>query len=263
MNVDAVVPAVFDCGTVEGVERAAAAGVDGIEFFDPQREDREAVLGAVEAADLEVAGTLAVGAGANIDERDRGFIADPDSHDDAVEDLTRSVEIADEVGARSLVSTVGPELQGVAADAQHRAIVDVLRSVAPTAEQLGVTVVVEPLNTRVDHPGYYLTDSAEAYELVEAVDSPAVKLLFDVYHQQITEGDVIRNLRNHLPSVGHVHIADNPGRNEPGTGELAYERVLGALADAGYDGYVGCEFTPTGDPEGALADVVAMAERSR
>jgi len=88
-------------------------------------------------------------------------------------------------------------------------------------------------------------------------------VLFDVYHQQISEGDLIRNIREHVEDIGHVHIADNPGRHEPGTGEIAYRRVFEAIADAGYEGYVGCEFTPTGDPEAALADVVEMADRAR
>jgi hydroxypyruvate isomerase len=259
MRVDAVVPAVYDCGLEEGVRRAAEAGVDGFEFFDLDA-DLDSLVETAEEAGVEIAGTLAAGAGANIGDPDGDAVSYPDSHDTAVADLERSLEVAADIGAHGLVSTVGQSVDTVADDAQHRAVVSVLRAVAPLAEELGVTVVVEPLNRRVDHPGYYLDSSYEAYEIVDAVDSPAVKVLYDVYHQQITEGDVIRNIRNHAEAIGHVHIADNPGRHEPGTGELNYANVFEAIEGSAYDGFVGCEFSPTGDPDEALEDVVELAE---
>jgi hydroxypyruvate isomerase len=262
-EVDATLPALFDADLEDAIERAAAAGVDGVEFFDWEGADLDAVAAAAAEHGVEFAGTLAAGAGANIDERDRAFLSDPDCHDAAVADLERSLSVAAEYGAGVLVSTVGPDVDALPDDAQHRAIVDVYRAVAPTAEELGVTIAVEPLNRRVNHPGYYLESSYEAYEIVHAVDSPNVAVLFDVYHQQISEGDVIRNVEEHVDDIGHIHVADNPGRHEPGTGEIAYERVFEAIADAGYEGYVGCEFSPTGDPEAALEAVVEMADRAR
>jgi hydroxypyruvate isomerase len=104
----------------------------------------------------------------------------------------------------------------------------------------------------------WLSSSHEGYKLLTAVDSPNAKLLFDVYHQQITEGNVTANLVDHVEHVGHVHVADVPGRAEPGTGELDYESIIGALAEAGYDGYVECEFWPEGDPETAVERVGQM-----
>lgn len=141
---------------------------------------------------------------------------------------------------------------------QHNAIVRALRAVAGHAERTGVTLLVEPVNTRVDHPGIYLTSSYEGYAIVEAVDSPNVKLLYDVYHQQIAEGNLVANVREHVDQIGHVHVGDVPGRHEPGTGEINYPNVLQAFADAGYDGYVGCEFEPIGEPEDAIRAVGAL-----
>jgi len=112
----------------------------------------------------------------------------------------------------------------------------------------------------LDPEAVHLTSSYEGYKIVDAVDSPAVRLLYDVYHQQITEGNLIANVRNHVDLIGGVHVADVPGRHEPGTGEIRYPAVLSALADAGYGGYIGCEFEPTGDPEDAIRDVRAMIE---
>jgi hydroxypyruvate isomerase len=168
-----------------------------------------------------------------------------------------------EFGGDSLVVTVGQDQRDLEEAVQQNAIVRVLRDVAPHAEDQGVTVVAELLNTRVDHPGYFLTTTGQGAEIVEAVDSPDVKILYDVYHQQITEGDVIRRFQNNVDAIGHVHIADNPGRNEPGTGELNYDRIFEAIADTDYDGYVSCEFSPTGDPDAVFADIVEMANRAR
>jgi hydroxypyruvate isomerase len=147
-------------------------------------------------------------------------------------------------------------VDGLDRETQYENVVEVLSTVAPDAEEAGVTLALEPLNTAVDHPGYYLTSSAEGFDIVDDVDSPGVRLLYDVYHQQITEGNVIQTVTENVDRIGHVHVADVPGRHEPGTGELNYANVFSALDDAGYDGYVGCEFRPTGDPESAMDAVL-------
>ncbi|RKD88879.1 TIM barrel protein [Halopiger aswanensis] len=118
--------------------------------------------------------------------------------------------------------------------------------------------MVEPLNNPVNHRGYYLDSSYAAYEIVDAVDSPVVSVLFDVYHQQIVEGNVIANLTENLEFVGYVHVADVPGRHEPGTGELNYWCVFEALDEAGYDGYVGLEYAPATFSATLLAATVSL-----
>lgn len=226
----------------ERIDRAAAAGADAIEFWGWQDKDLDAIAEVCADAGVELAAML--GADASL--------TDPGGTDTAVRDLERSIEVATEVGCSNLIVTVGPEQEDVDRDAQHDAIVDALSRVAPIAEDAGIALGVEPLNTAVDHPEYYLSSTAEGREIVRAVDNPAVGLLFDVYHQQITEGDVTRRLTDAVDDLTYVHIADNPGRNEPGTGELNYETILSALADAGYDGHVGCEFSPVGDDSEAV-----------
>jgi hydroxypyruvate isomerase len=262
-QVGVTVPAVFECDLQEGIERSAAAGADAIEFFDWESADPEAVRATAAANDVAVGGTLATGAGSNLGDRDEPAISDPEDHDQAVEDIERSIAATDRFGGDTLVVTVGPRIDTLSRAAQHNAVVRVLRAVAPTAERHDVTVVIEPLNTRVSHPGYFLQRSDRGFEIVEAVDSPNVKLLFDIFHQQVTEGNVTQNLTEGIDHVGHVHIADVPGRHEPGTGELNYQNVFAAIAETGYDAVVSCEFTPDGDPDTAVADVVRMAETVR
>jgi hydroxypyruvate isomerase len=134
-------------------------------------------------------------------------------------------------------------------------IVRAFQEAAVVAEGEGITLLLEPLNWLVDHAGYYLSSSQEAFEMVQEIDSPAVRVLFDVYHQQITEGNLIMNLTQHLDLVAHVHVADVPGRHEPGTGEINYRNVLAAIKRAGYDGYVGLEYIPSVDSMASLAPI--------
>lgn len=258
MNASAVPWGFFpDASTEEAIERVAAAGADAIELLD---------LGECspgEAADLaaehgiEIAVLQATGETVGIDNTAPALV-DPASVEQSVAELEGSIEAAAAAGARNLLLVVGQRQPTLARHEQHRALVRVLRAVAPAAEDAGVTIVPEVLNTVDDHPGYYLSDPGEAVEVADAVDSPAVGVLLDVYHQQCQHGDVIETLTGALDYLEHVHFADAPGRTEPGTGELAMERILAALEEAGYDGYVGAEFTPTGDPDETLREAVEL-----
>ena len=133
-----------------------------------------------------------------------------------------------------------------------------LRSLAPLAEEQGVDLYLEPLNSVVDHRGYWLDSSAEGFAIVDAVGSDRVRLLFDIYHMQIMEGDIIASLSADLDKVGHIHVADVPGRHEPGTGELNYANILKRLAALDYEGYVGFEFSPAGDDGRALEAIATL-----
>jgi len=248
----------FDCPVPEAIGHAADAGAEGIGCFDWEAADLDAVSVAAEEHGIVVFGTLAAGAGSEIMDPDAPCMVRPEHHERAVEDIERSLAAAAEVDADHLVVTVGQNQRDLEPAVQQTAVTAVLRAVAPTAEDRGVTVVVEPLNVRVDHPGYFLRTTGRGVEIVDAVDSPRVKLLYDVYHQQITEGNVIGNLRNNHEYVGHVHFADVPGRHEPGTGELNFENLFAALEAAGYDGFVGAELSPTGDPDATLEAIVDL-----
>ncbi|WP_224270913.1 hydroxypyruvate isomerase family protein [Haloprofundus salinisoli] len=224
------------------IGRAADAGAGAIEFWDWREKDLGALRAAADDADILIAGCTA-----------GGVLTDLGATDETVETIRESIATASELDCPTLIVTTGPDQDGASRETQHENIVEILGRVAKEAEDADVTLVVEPLNTAVDHPGYYLTDTAEGVDIVREVDSPSVKLLYDVYHQQVTEGNVIETITENIDHIGHIHIADVPGRHEPGTGEINYENLLAAIDDAGYDGYVGCEFTPTVDPDKALA----------
>jgi hydroxypyruvate isomerase len=231
----------------ERIERLAALDVPA---FDFRHDDPHAIGAAADKHGLDVAYVSGLVGPTN----------DPGAVEERIVEVEDAIDTAADIGCGLLNVSPGQRLAEYDEVEQFEAVVEVLRETVPKAEAAGVTLLLEPLNTRVDHPGSFLSSSYEGYKILSAVDSPNAKLLFDVYHQEITEGDVVRNLRTHLDHVGHVHVADNPGRHEPGTGEIDYEFVIGALADAGYDGYLGCEFTPTGDPADAIRRVQSLVE---
>ncbi|MFK7693970.1 TIM barrel protein [Paenibacillus sp. HJGM_3] len=166
--------------------------------------------------------------------------------------LAETIEACRRLGTRSIISQTGKALEGVSREPQIEAMVETLKRCASLCERANVVLELEPLNGLVDHPGHFLQASDEAVRIIDAVDSPNVKLVFDVYHQQITEGNVTRNATRYRDRINHYHIADNPGRKEPGTGELNYVHILNAINQAGFDGFVGLECGYTVDPDLAL-----------
>ena len=178
-------------------------------------------------------------------------IVHEDAHDAFVDSIAETLEAAKALGCTNIIVTTGNERTDVSRQVQHDNVVKALKAAAKVVEGSGVTLVLEPLNILVDHKGYYLTTTAQGVEIVKEVGSPQVKLLYDVYHQQITEGNLINNIRDNIQHIGHIHIGDVPGRKEPGTGEINYRNVFKAIAETGYDKYVVLECGLSEDVETA------------
>lgn len=168
-----------------------------------------------------------------------------------VDGIGESCEAAAVLGVKKLITQVGPDT-GAAREAQHLSIVDGLKAGAQILERSGVTVMIEPLNTYVNHPGYYLTSSAEAFDIVREVGSPNVRVVFDIYHQQIMEGNIIPNITNNLDCIAHLHAAGHPGRHELQFGESDYRNIFAAVDAADYSGACGLEYKPLLDPMESL-----------
>ena len=133
-----------------------------------------------------------------------------------------------------------------------------MKKMAQAAEDHRVVLVLEPLNPIVDHPAYWLTKMSEAVDIIQEVASPSLKILDDLYHQQLTEGNLIANLTLYAPWIGHFHVAGVPGRHELVGGELDYRNIFAAISKSGYAGYVGLEFSPAGDDEAALKQALTL-----
>jgi hydroxypyruvate isomerase len=227
----------------ERIRAAATAGFSQIEFWATSNKD----LAQVEQALHETG----VGVTCFVSEP-TGRLVDPETHAEFLEGIERSAELATSLEARSLIVVSGDALPGVNRMRQRDAISQALIRAAPIASAAGVQLVLEPLNTRVDHHGYFLDSTIEGLDIVREVNQSAVRLLYDLYHS-VVMGEEPENVLaglGHL--VGHVHIADVPGRHEPGTGTIDWPRQLAALRTAGYSGAIGLEYMPKRDTESSL-----------
>lgn len=160
--------------------------------------------------------------------------------------LKESCAAAKRMGVRRLITQVGNDT-GAERALQHESIVTALKLARPILEESGVTVMIEPLNTYVDHKGYYLWQASEAFDIIREVDHPLVRVVYDIYHQQIMEGNIIPNVTQNLDCIAHLHSAGHPGRHELQFGESDYKVIFKAIDRAGYTGACGLEYRPTMD----------------
>jgi len=177
-----------------------------------------------------------------------------ENHDRIEREITANLELAARWGIANLIVFSGAR-RGLDDATGAEITAEGLRRVAGAAEDARVTLVLELLNSKVDHPDYQADHTAWGVQVCAMVGSPRVKLLYDIYHMQIMEGDIIRTIRDNAAYIGHYHTAGNPGRHEIGTmQELYYPAIMRAIRDTGYNGYVGQEFIPAGDPLTALRE---------
>ena len=221
---------------LEGMETVRATGLSAYEFWNWQGKDLDAIFRRQQELGLTPAAFCTK----------EWNLVDPEQRGTFLEGLKESLAAAGRLGCKTLISQVGSAMPGVSRERQTESIIQGLKAAAPLLEDVGVRLAFEPLNA-INHGGYFLERSGDALEIAEAVDSPWVTILFDFYHQQITEGDLIRRSLSMLGRIGHVHCAGNPGRHELDIGEIRYDAVFRALRDNGYSGFLGLEYSPTRD----------------
>lgn len=223
----------------ELIHAVAAMGYDGIELAD------ETLWPAIVEVGLAV-----------VSHRGHGTIESGlnrrENHDRIEAEILASLDLAQRWNVPVLICFSGNR-EGVADEVGIENTALGLSRVAGAAEQADVTLVLELLNSKVDHPGYQCDRTAWGLEVIEQVGSPWVRLLYDVYHMQVMEGDVIRTIETHRDAFAHYHVAGNPGRHEPDRSqELWYPAIYKAIADTGFQGYVGMEYISRGDPIASL-----------
>jgi len=224
---------------------AAEIGYAAVELWD-RGDDLEEVVALARKHNLVVAsmsghGSLADG----LNKRS--------NHDRIEDELKTSIDVAAQYGIPGLICFSGNRQPYQTEVEAIEAVADGLRRVAPYAEKKGVNLNLELLNSKIDHPGYQCDHTAWGVAVCERVNSPRVKLLYDIYHMQIMEGDVIRTIRENIKWIGHFHTAGNPGRRDmDDTQELNYAGICRAIAETDYELYVGHEFVPKGDLIAAL-----------
>jgi len=235
---------------LERFERAAKAGFDAVEFQFPYAWPKDDVAAVLRASGLKAvlhnlpAGDWAAG--------DRGLACRPDRVAEFRESVPVGIEYAKALGVDRLHCLSGIEPTDHAPSDVHRTYVENLRFAAAETAAAGIRLLIEPIN-RYDIPGMYLHRSAQAIEVMDEVGSDKLFLQYDIYHAQRTEGELAATMHRLLPRIAHIQIADNPGRHEPGTGEINFPFLFDLMDRLGYDGWVGCEYVPVSETEAGLS----------
>jgi hydroxypyruvate isomerase len=229
----------------EQVAKIVAAGFRTVEFWFACRMDMPKLMDLQQRYGLEV-GLF------NLDPdpvTNTGYLGEPDGEQRFFATLRDGLALAPKLGTRKIHVMIGRRAEHLERAAQRAIIVERLRRAVDEAAAAGVTLLLEPLN-RFDRPDYFLNHSAEALSIIDEVGSPWVKLQYDFYHMQLMEGNLINTVRANLDRIGHLQLADAPGRRKPGTGEINFRNVLAAVAAAGYAGVMGLEYNaPPDDPD--------------
>ncbi len=222
-------------------EAAARAGFKGVEYLFPYAYQKEQLLEHLQTHDLvQVLHNLPPG---NWEAGERGIGCHPDRVSEFQASVGLAIEYATALGCEQLNCLAGIAPAGVPQDKLRETFVANLKFAAAALKEAGVRLLIEPINTR-DIPGFYLNYSKQALEIIEEVGSDNLYLQYDIYHAQVMEGDLTRTIETHLDVIKHMQLADNPGRHEPGTGEINYPFLFDTLDRLGYQGWIGCEYKP-------------------
>lgn len=243
------------------LDRFAAAQADGfdfVEFWSWADKDLAAVRSAAEQAGISISG---FNGDAELS------LIDPAHQSDYLAFLTRSIEAAKQVGALSLTihsnglgdgGRVISDYRDLSDTVKTCQMFDMLKRCAELAERYEMNLNLEALNVISDHVGNFLTRTAVGAEMCRLIGSDRLNILYDVYHMQLNEGNLCNNITRFADVIGHVHVADCPGRHEPGTGEIFYPRIYRALEDSGYNGLIGYELFPKTTTAEAVRAIVSM-----
>ena len=248
----------------ERMRKVAEAGYEGFEFGDWRAADPRQITKLAKELALEC---VCLVGNRSVNPKGMG-LCDPAERDGFLAEIKASAEAARRFESKRLVVLTGNKIAGMPREQQRASIVEGLKRGAEIAGASGVLLIlevlntlakVEPLNPAENHNNYYLNSTREAFEIVREVGSPHLRVLFDLYHVQIMEGNLIETLRDNIGLIGHFHVGDVPGRHEPGTGEINYQTVFRAIRETGFRDYVAMEYVPLRDAMETLRQVKALA----
>ena len=234
---------------LDRIKKVAELGFPGYEFWPYQGKDLKAIAKLNEELGLECSQFTAWGFDPGMN--------NPANEDKFIAQIEEACGVAKELKVRKMCVVAGNNQKGMSQEAMLAQVTKALKRAAPIVEKHKVMLILEPMNGRVDHPGHCLYGSTDAVKICRAVDSPMVKINWDLYHMHISEGDLCGHMKEGFDQIGYLQLADHPGRNEPGTGEIHYNRVLKEAIALGYKDFVGLECRPLGDEVTAAKRVAA------
>lgn len=235
---------------LERFARAAEAGFTAVEFLFPYEFTAQEIAEQLAAHDLQA--VLFNSSPGDFSKGERGYTNHPERRDEFRRILTQALEYAERLQVPRIHLMTGNCVPGIPRAAQLQSVFENLAWAAPQAADIGVTLLIEPLNP-VDQPFYFVGNTTQGMEIVRGVNHPNVRLQYDVYHAQMSEGNLIQTMRTLLPHIGHIQISDVPGRHQPGLGEINYPAIFATLEQLGYNGYIGLEYHPDGETTESLA----------
>ena len=222
-------------------DAAAKAGFRGVEYLFPYANDKNQLADKLKTLKLtQVLHNLPAGDWAA---GDRGNACQPARVGEFQDGVGKAIDYATALGCKQVNCLAGIAPKDAKLDQLRKTFVENLKFAAGKLKTAGIKLLIEPINT-FDIPGFYLSRTAQALEIMSDVGSDNLFLQYDVYHMQRMEGELAANLKKHLARIRHIQIADNPGRNEPGTGEINYPFLFRHIDQIGYDGWIGCEYKP-------------------
>ncbi len=222
-------------------EAAAESGFKGVEYLFPYAFDKDEIAERLQKFNLtQVLHNLPAG---DWEGGERGIACHPDRVGEFQEGVGRAIEYATTLGCKQINCLAGIAPAGVTEDRVRATFVDNLRFAAGELKGAGIRLLIEPINT-YDIPGFHLSRTAQAIDIIDAVGSDNLFVQYDIYHAQRMEGELANTIAKHLARIAHIQLADNPGRNEPGTGEINYAWLFRHIDKLGYTGWIGCEYKP-------------------
>ena len=237
-------------------EAAAKAGFKAVEFLFPYAWTAEEIKQRLDANGLTlVLHNLPAG---DWDAGERGIACHPDRVSEFRDGVGKAIAYAKVLGVGQLNCLVGKAPAGVSEDLLRQTVIENLRFAAAELQKAGLRLLIEPINT-FDIPDFYLSRTVQAIEILDEVGADNAFVQYDIYHAQRMEGELANTAQKYLARIGHVQLADNPGRNEPGTGEINYAFLFTHLDRIGYDGWIGCEYKPTATTEAGLGWIKRLA----
>jgi hydroxypyruvate isomerase len=235
---------------------AAAAGFKGVEFLFPYAFEKQELVETVRRTGLAVAlHNLPAG---NWEAGERGIACNPDRVSEFRAGVERAIDYATALGCRQVNCLAGIPPSDTRPEQARDTFIENLRHAAPRLKEAGILLLIEPVNTR-DIPGFFLNHTKQALDIIDEVGSDNLKLQHDIYHMQVMEGNLLPTIEANLPRIAHMQVADNPKRNEPGTGEINYRFLFREIERLGYDGWIGCEYKPAGETKAGLGWLRSIA----
>ncbi len=238
-----------EVGFADRFERAAKAGFKGVECQFPYELPKEDIAARLDKYGQKIvlfnvpAGNWAAG--------ERGIACLPGREGEFQEGVGKAIEYAKALKCPRINCLAGLTPKGAPADKVHQTLVSNLKFAADAMQKAGIATLVESLNSH-DVAGFYLTGTAATLQLIDEVNHPNLFYQYDIYHMQVMEGNLAKTIQQNVKRIGHIQLADNPGRHEPGTGEINFTNLFKFIDESGYTGWIGCEYKPAGLTEDGL-----------